>query len=90
MTVSGYQSEGMDARMINNIISEINELSYLILTHHRHLLHGMQNVSERDVRVLPVNLICALDAQIEGWWTVGCVGDANIVVVANLDCLCVA
>lgn len=44
----------------------------------------MQNVSERDVRVLPVNLVCALDAQVEGWWAIRSIRDADVVVVADL------
>lgn len=84
LTVPGYRIK------VNGNYYNEHHHPYLVLAHHRHLLHGMQNVSERDIRVLPMNLVGALDAQVEWRWTVRGVRDADVVVVADLHRLSIA
>lgn len=61
-----------------------------ILAHHGHLLHGMQYIAKLQVRVLPMYLVGALDAQIQWRRTVLCIGDANAMIVAYLGGLGIA
>jgi len=56
----------------------------LVLADHGYLLHRMQDVAELQAPVLPVNLVGALDAQIEGWRTIWGIGNADAVVIAHL------
>lgn len=42
-----------------------------ILTDHGHLLHGMQNVTEFQIRMFSMDFIGTFDAQIKRWWTIG-------------------
>jgi len=44
----------------------------------------VQDVAELQAPVFPVNLVGALDAQIEGWRAVWGVGNADAVVIAHL------
>lgn len=62
----------------------------LVLAHHGHLLHGMKYIAKLQIRMLPMYLVGALDAQIQWRWTVWGVGDADAVIVAYFGCLSIA
>lgn len=62
----------------------------LVLAYHGNLLHRMQYIAKFEICVLPMYLVGALDAQIQWRRTVGCIGDANAVIVAHLGRLSVA
>lgn len=59
----------------------------LVLAHHRHLLHGMQYIAKFQIRMLPMYLVGALNAQIQRRRTVLGIGDANAVIIAYFGCL---
>lgn len=46
-------------------------------------MHGMENISECDIRMFAMDLVGALDAQVQRRRTVRGIRDADVVVVAD-------
>lgn len=60
--------------------------AHLDLAHHGHLLHGVQHVVKHLIRVLSVDLVGALDAEVEGRRFLRGESDRYPVIVADFAC----
>lgn len=50
----------------------------------------MKNVTEFEIGMFAMNLIGTLYAQIQRWWTIGSIGNADAVVETHLGCFGIA
>lgn len=63
--------------------AENDAAAHLVLANHGHLLHRMQDIVEHLIRMLPMDLVRALDTKIERRRGLGGEGDGNTVIVAD-------
>lgn len=68
----------------------VGRTAILILTYHRDLLHGMENVAELEIGMFAMNLIGTFDAKVKWWRTVGSIANTDAVVKANFCRLSIA
>ena len=57
--------------------------AHLVFAYHRHLLHRVQDVVEQLIRMRPVYLVRAFDAEIHGWRCLGSERDGYPMIVTH-------